>query len=179
MKSIKNYPHYKISKDGEIYSTHLSTTPKVKKSVKYKKSGYMYNELTNSEGRKKFLVHRLVAETYIPNPNNLTQVNHKNGVRTDNRLENLEWVSCSDNHKHAFRVLGKKANKTNLGNTGGKSASAKVVLQYDKEGNFIAEYAATTEAAEILNISAKTISKCALGNLKTYKGFIWKYKETK
>lgn len=70
-------------------------------------SGYISTHLKRDGLIKDFLVHRIVAETYIPNPNSLKQVNHKNGNKKDNRVDNLEWISNRDNVIHRYKMYGK------------------------------------------------------------------------
>lgn len=72
------------------------------------KIGYCRVGLCKNGKRTRYNLHRIIAKAFIPNPNNLPTVNHKNGIRTDNRLENLEWASYSENNMHAWRVLHKK-----------------------------------------------------------------------
>jgi hypothetical protein len=101
---MKNFSRYIINKDGTIFSK------KTKANMKpwVINSGYAVIALWDDDLTKhKFLVHRLIAMEYLDNPNNLETVNHKNGNRLDNRIENLEWSSMSEQHKHAFSVLGK------------------------------------------------------------------------
>ena len=83
----------------------------------YNRTGYIRVILFKEHKRKRFFIHRLVAETFIPNPERKPMVNHKDGNKQNNRLENLEWVTCSENGLHYFRKLRgtnyKKAENTN------------------------------------------------------------------
>lgn len=96
MQPINDYPNYLLSKDGRVFSTITSKYLKP-----YLVMGYPTVDLINDGGIGKKLIHRLLAEHFIPNPNNLPQVNHIDGVKTNNSLSNLEWVSGSDNVRHA------------------------------------------------------------------------------
>lgn len=97
-KQIDGYEDYTIYSNGEI--------KKNGKSIKWfvnKINGYAYVSLTYSRKAKRLLVHRLVAQAFIPNPENKKEVNHINGIKTDNRVENLEWVSREENIQHAYK----------------------------------------------------------------------------
>lgn len=95
--AIKNYPNYSITENGKIYSHPRKRFMNLIKNI----DGYLRVHLINENGRKGFLVHRIVAETFIPNPKNKQYVNHINKIRNDNRKINLEWVTNSENIIHA------------------------------------------------------------------------------
>ena len=98
--TIKDYPKYKISNLGRIWSEH--TNKYIKPHLRSKDiNAYMKVELFNEEGSKSMALHRLLAEAFIPNPDNKCCVNHKDGNKTNNHLANLEWVTYSENSQHA------------------------------------------------------------------------------
>lgn len=118
MKDIKGFNgQYSISKDGEVWS-HSNKRGQTGRKGKFLKpwligNGYKTVQLYKQNTKpSKFLVHRLVAETYIPNPLKLPEVNHINGNKLDNRVDNLEWVTSKENKQHAinrglYKNLGK------------------------------------------------------------------------
>lgn len=93
IECIRQHPRYGQSKFKEkIFSVHINT------------GGYPDVTLQHNGIRKTFRVHRLVAAAFIPNPENKVTVNHKNGIKTDNSVENLEWNTNSENTKHSYRM---------------------------------------------------------------------------
>lgn len=112
-ENIKGYNgDYKISKNGDIISYKRCKKGILLKSYK-NNSGYLYVTLSNKGITKRYAVHRLVAETFIPNAYNKPTVNHLNGVKTDNRLNNLEWSTYHEQLKHSFDTKLRK-NQCNI-----------------------------------------------------------------
>ena len=107
-RSIPGYPGYEASSEGRIRSFRSGECKIIKQHSSQK--GYLRANLKHENGKSHCSsAHRFIAMAFIPNPDNLPEVNHKNGNKTDNRPENLEWVTSSQNHKHAYDVLGKQS----------------------------------------------------------------------
>lgn len=138
------------------------------------KIGYMSVTLTKNGEIKKFLRHRLVALNYIQNPESKRTVNHIDGNKSNNSIENLEWNTHSENHKHAFDKLGRKPNKTCEGKFGQKHSRSIVILQFDLNNNFINKFYGTCEAKRLTGISQPCISAAINGRQKTAGGYIWR-----
>lgn len=107
-KRIHNFPDYSITSTGQVIS-YKKEQPIVLKTWQ-QKSGYENIKLSKGGSTFHFLIHRLVAEHFIPNPDNLPQVNHINKIRNDNRVENLEWCTAKDNLYDSYSTLGPTRN---------------------------------------------------------------------
>ena len=97
-KTMTGYPNYIITNDGKVYNSQRNKFLVPAKG----ENGYMYVGLSDGQDRKSFSAHRLVALLFIDNPNNYSEVNHKDFDKTNNNVDNLEWISRSDNMKHNF-----------------------------------------------------------------------------
>lgn len=150
MEDIKNYEGlYAITSCGKVWSY---------KSKKFLKpgantDGYLRVDLRKDKERKQFLIHRLVAEAYIPNPNNYDTVDHIDFDRTNNCVNNLQWMSHSENCRKR-RDNGSKPVRCIELNT---------------------IYPSIREAARCLNLDSSSISKACRGELKKTGGYHWEY----
>lgn len=169
-KWINGYENiYSIDKNGIIKSYHRKKVSVLKPYIN--KDGYYTTDLSKNKVRKKFLVHRLVGLNFIPNPENKPEINHKNGIKTDNRIENLEWTTRSENELHAY--------KTGLANINALAEkNSKRVLQIDrKTGNIVEEFKSIRDAEKQTGIWNTSISVVCNKKQKTAGKFIWKFKE--
>jgi len=138
--------------------------------------GYPQLNITINRKTKSFSIHRLLAEKYLHNPENKLEVNHKDGNKRNSVVKNLEWSTRSENIKHGIRTgLTPKAM---VGRVGKKHWRSKEVHQILKEcRGVIGVFESTGEAARKTGYNSHSIQDACIGRLKTYKGFIWKYKK--
>ncbi len=168
-KDIKNTnSNYQVSNCGNVRSKYNKYTHKTE--INYKilkpfknKKGYLMVDIKDLG--KTIQVHKLVAEAFIPNPDNKPQINHKSGVKTDNRVCNLEYCTCSENIQHAIKS-GLWENKL--------KDIRKPIIQYDLNDNFLRQWESITKAQEELKILH--ISDVCNGKRKTAGGYKWGFK---
>lgn len=120
-----------------------------------------------------YLVHRLVAKTFIPNPANKRTVNHIDGDPANNKVCNLEWATSSENNLHAYRVLGKT--NGNKGKRGAEVHNHRGVIQFSADGHFIRKWDSMSDAARYVGGHIENIYKCCKGIYNTSSGYRWRY----
>lgn len=164
-KDIQGYEGlYQVSNQGRVRS--LDRKMKCSDSTRFYKGkilkpslnaqGYLFIYLSNKGITKEYRINRLVAEAFLPNPNNYPVVNHIDKNRTNNKVDNLEWCTIEYNNRYS---------------------TAKHIEQYDTSGNFVTEWEAISDASRELQINLSNIAQCCMGKRRTAGGYIWKYKE--
>ena len=159
MKDVVGYEGlYAVTSCGKVWSYRNKRFLK----LRFQTDGYLYVSLCKDGKIKNYLIHRLVAMAYIPNPENLPQINHKDENKTNNCLQNLEW--CDNSYNINYGTRNKKV-----------SNSKKIpILQYDLDGNFIREWPSATDVGREVSYN---ICHCLKGRRKSAYGYIWKYKD--
>ena len=182
-KDIKDLEgKYQVSNIGRVKSLNYGRSGKSKLLQPIKdKEGYLFVNLYKDGKLKGFKVHRLVAETFLPNANDLPQVNQIDEDKTNNFVflnedgsinkekSNLEWKTPKENSNHGTRNQRIFEKTTN-----GKCS--KKVLQFTLDGEFICEWPSTQECGRN-GFGQRHVSACCRGERKSHKGYIWKYKE--
>ncbi len=173
-KSIKGFfGIYEVSNFGRIKRTRATTHPThiLKQNVI---RGYCNVCLCKSNIKSTHRVHRLMAFAFLPVIKDKPYINHKDGVRDNNILSNIEWCNNSENQKHSFEKLGRVHHRPMLGKTGALCKNSRPVIQLDMDGKFIKKWVGQSEAARALGLYQTNIYHTCEGNHKSCGGFKWK-----
>ena len=201
-KDIRLFDKYQVSSIGRVRN---KKTGKIRKILLSNK-GYPFVSLyiriqDGKEIRRNYLIHRLVADAFIPNPDNKPEVDHINTIVTDNRIENLRWVTKKENSNNPLTLKhigdskrGEKSpywgkprtevtkmkmrhehKKSDKYKHGANHRHSKHVYQYDLDGNYITEYDCMRDASRATGINYGMIAYCCDGRYKRGGQFLWSY----
>lgn len=176
--------YYQISNTGRVRSVDRIETTKRgwtrlrKGSIRKPRiniMGYLNVALSKENIKKNCLLHRIIAQAFIPNPENKPQIDHINTIRNDNRIENLRWVTPRENARNP--ITKTRYRNPNLGKRLSDSCLAKKIDQYDLNMKYITTFGSAKEAAIQLNCSGSNITNCLKGKIRKTHNYIFKYHE--
>lgn len=165
-QTIKDYPKYEITETGLVRNKR---TKRILKPILLPQGYYVVSMYDNKLKYKQCYMHRLTAETFLPNPECKQTINHKDGVKTNNTITNLEWATYSENCKHAYDTGLKKPTIQDMSHTYRK------VEQYSLDNTFIKLWDSISEAARAINAPPTHICRVCAGRRKSTRGYIWRY----
>ena len=164
-KSIKGYEDaYKVSNMGRLFICRTGSIA----SLKQNKNGYVQVRLSKNANVERYYIHRLVLETFVGNPENKPQVDHINTIRDDNRLDNLRWVTVSENLNNELSIKKKMGKNNKVYGTGKRVKGTN--LDTGEEVILI-----STHGWEKNGYNAGAIYRCCKGIQKTYKNYKWEW----
>jgi len=167
-KVIKGYEGlYQVSDLGRVKSLKFGKE-RILAGVK-DKDGYLRVGLCYGGKERMFFVHRLVAEAFIPNPDNLPQVNHRDECKTNNIVTNLEY--CDANYNTNYGTRNERAAKARINHP----TKSKSVYQYTPDGSLVGLYPSVSEAKRRTGYDQAYVSACCRGEHKTAYGYLWSY----
>jgi len=167
-KDIEGYEGlYQISNLGNVKSLYFEP-PIILKSSKDSR-GYLYVVLSKNGKQKIGRIHRLVASAFICNPKNKPQVNHIDGVKSNNTVKNLEWVTNAENMKHASK------NGLRADVSGNNNPRCRAINQYDLNGKLIKQWKSFYEITCSLGFNRSCIWRCCIGKFQKSHNYIWRY----
>lgn len=183
------YPEYSVDTDGNVWALNYKCSKGKGETKQIKpahdKKGYLRVSLKGNTQK----VHRLIAMAFIPNPNGLPQVNHKNEIKDDNRVCNLEW--CDNKYNCSYGTKPQRTREQVSGNGNpfyGKRHNkhtktilsekiSKPIIQYNLNGDFMKEWKSCTEVDRVLGYDKAAINRCCHGKQTTSYGYMWRYKK--
>ena len=185
-KTIDGYEDYEVSNYGRVKS--LERIDNLGRTIKEKilkqstnNNGYQQVCLCKNGKRKMFQVHRLVANAFIPNPNNYAEINHKDECKTNNHVSNLEWCNRKYNCNYGSFIekhSGENNPKTMFGKFGKEHPTSKKVIQLTLENEVVRNWNSMMDIKRELGYNQGNISSCCRGRYKSAHGYKWKYTNT-
>lgn len=171
-RGVLGFSDYEISNLGNLRSLKFGLVRPVRQHRH--PNGYLLTGIYRDNKKTTVRVHRLVAQAFMPNPDNKPQVNHIDGKKSNNVVANLEWATNGENIRHGMKLYGKQYYASMLGRRGALSPYSKPIAQY-KDNKIVAKYAAIREAARENDWDHQNIIDNLKGRTSHAYGYQWRY----